>query len=198
MRGTRGIQLFLEYYDNPEANEKSFTEDGWFKTGDIVSRCRPTATSSIRDRDKDALKVGGENVSAKEVEDACRTVAGIGDIAVVGQEHDMLDQVAVAFVIPAPERADDDLRRPDHRACKARLADFKVPEAVYFVDEFPRADARQGREEQAARAGRQLRHEVAVGVNAAEPRRVPGRRRPSAIIHSCAPNAARSWPTGTS
>ena len=37
LRGTRGIQLFLEYFDNPEANAKSF-EDGWFKTGDIVKR----------------------------------------------------------------------------------------------------------------------------------------------------------------
>ena len=53
------------------------------------------------ERDKDALKVGGENVSARQVEDACRAVGGIADIAVVGRSHEMLDQVPVAFVVRA-------------------------------------------------------------------------------------------------
>ena len=63
MRGTRGIQLFLEYYDNPEANAKSF-EDGWFKTGDMVVMGEG-GNVFYRERDKDLLKVGGENVSAR-------------------------------------------------------------------------------------------------------------------------------------
>src|SRR5438270_4833087 len=67
LSGTRGIQLFLEYYENPEANEKAFV-DGWFRTGDIVTM---TAGGNVvyAERDKDLLKVGGENVSAREVED---------------------------------------------------------------------------------------------------------------------------------
>ena len=138
MRGTRGIQLFLEYFDNDEANAKSFTDDGWFKTGDNVTMSAD-GNLYFRDRDKDALKVGGENVSAREVEDVCRQVPGIADIAVVGQKHDFLDQVAVAFVVPGAGRA----RRPrrqqiiDH--CASQLADFKMPRAVYLVDEFPTA-----------------------------------------------------------
>ena len=48
MRGTRGIQLFLEYFDNDEANAKAFTEDGWFKTGDMVTMSARAATSSTR------------------------------------------------------------------------------------------------------------------------------------------------------
>ena len=82
VRGTRGVQLFLEYHDNAEANEKSFTADGWFKTGDMV-RLGAEGNFFYCDRDKDALKVGGENVSAREVEDACRGVAGVADVAVV-------------------------------------------------------------------------------------------------------------------
>ena len=137
VRGRRGIQLFLEYLDNPEANAKAFTDDGWFKTGDLVT-LSADGFFYFKDRDKDALKVGGENVSAKEVEDVCRSVPGIAEVAVVGQKHDFLNQVAVAFVIPAPG-APDDLGDQILRACQERLAEFKCPKAVYLVDEFPRA-----------------------------------------------------------
>jgi crotonobetaine/carnitine-CoA ligase len=137
VRGHRGIQLFLEYFDNPEANQKSFTDDGWFKTGDNVRY--ESGNWFFSERDKDVLKVGGENVSAREVEDVCRTVAGVGDIAVVAQSHEMLDQVAVAFVIKAPGTDVDDatLQRTLIDTCAAQLADFKVPRAVYVVDSFP-------------------------------------------------------------
>jgi crotonobetaine/carnitine-CoA ligase len=137
VRGRRGIQLFLEYFDNPEANRKAFTEGGWFKTGDLVALSED-GFFFFKDRDKDALKVGGENVSAKEVEDVCRSVPGIADVAIVGQKHDFLGQVAVAFVIPAPN-APADLGDQIMKACAARLAGFKCPKAVYLVDEFPRA-----------------------------------------------------------
>jgi crotonobetaine/carnitine-CoA ligase len=139
VRGIRGIQLFLEYYDNDEANAKSFTPDGWFKTGDMVT-LRAGGNIHYAERDKDLLKVGGENVSARQVEDTCRQVPGIAEIAVVGQSHEMLDQVVVVFVIKAPNAADDDVMAQQIvDVCRAQLADFKVPRAVYFVDEFPRA-----------------------------------------------------------
>lgn len=68
-------------------------------------------------------------------------VGGIGEIAVVSRSHPMLDMVPVAFVIKGYDAPQDDAgfaaRIIDH--CKANLADFKVPRAVYFVDEFPRA-----------------------------------------------------------
>jgi carnitine-CoA ligase len=136
VRGTRGIQLFLEYFDNPEANTAAFTADGWFRTGDRV-KVVEGGNVVYTDRDKDLIKVGGENVSAKEVEDIARTVPGIAEIAVVGQKHEWLDMVVVAFVIKAPN-AVDDLDTAIIAACAANLADFKVPRAVYFVDEFPR------------------------------------------------------------
>jgi crotonobetaine/carnitine-CoA ligase len=137
VRGTRGIQLFLEYFDNDEANQKAFTADGWFRTGDRVVMSEE-GYFFFRDRDKDALKVGGENVSAKEVEDTCRQVSGVADVAIVGQEHEFLSQVAVAFVIPTPN-APADLDEQLMAFCKTRLADFKCPKAVYLVEDFPRA-----------------------------------------------------------
>jgi len=140
IRGTRGIEVFLEYLNNPEANEKMFTDDGWCRTGDIV-RLEADGNIFYCDRDKDALKVGGENVSAREVEDVCRSVPGIDDIAVVAKSHEMLDMVAVAFVIrnamAAPE---NEMAAAIIDACRSQLADFKVPRAVYFLDEFPTAE----------------------------------------------------------
>jgi len=140
IRGIRGISVFKEYLNNPEANEKMFTPDGWCRTGDIV-RLEAGGNVFYCDRDKDALKVGGENVSAREVEDVCRTVPGIEDIAVVAKSHDMLDMVPVAFVIRNAFAAPEDEMAPAIiEACTANLADFKVPRAVYFVDEFPTAE----------------------------------------------------------
>jgi len=139
IRGTRGIQLFLEYYGNPEANEKSFSPEGFFKTGDMV-RMGDGGAIFYTERDKDMLKVGGENVSSKEVEDLVRTVPGVGDVAVVGRSHPMLDVVPVAFVIKASNAPDDaDLEAAILELCKQNLSDFKVPRAAYFVDDFPRA-----------------------------------------------------------
>ena len=136
LRGTRGIQLFLEYFDNPEANAKSF-EDGWFKTGDMVKLTTGGNVAYV-ERDADLLKVGGENVSAREVEEVVSTVAGVSKAAVVGKKHDFLDQVAVAFVIRTEDApADAVLAEQVVAACTSRLASFKVPRAVYFVDEFP-------------------------------------------------------------
>jgi carnitine-CoA ligase len=140
VRGTRGIQLFLEYFDNSEAMGKSFTADGWFKTGDIV-RLADGGNFFYCDRDADVLKVGGENVSAREVEDACRQVPGISDVAVVAQSHEMLSEVPVAFVVTGPGADQDDgrLEKLIIEHCASKLADFKVPRAVYVVDAFPRA-----------------------------------------------------------
>jgi len=68
-------------------------------------------------------------------------VPGIADVAVVAQTHPMLSEVAVAFVIRGPGADDDDsrLEKAIIEQCTAHLADFKVPRAVYVVDEFPRA-----------------------------------------------------------
>lgn len=139
VRGTRGIQLFLEYYGNPEANAKSFTEDGFFRTGDRV-RIGEGGAVFYSERDKDMLSVGGENVSGKAVEDVCRQVAGVADVAVVGRTHPTLGMVPVAFVIKGAGAPDDAaLERQVIELAKENLSNFKVPRAVYFVDDFPRA-----------------------------------------------------------
>lgn len=140
IRGTRGVQLFYEYYKNPEANEKSFTEDGWFKTGDMV-RMGADGYFYFSDRDKDLLKVGAENVSARQVEEVIYELQGCFDeVAVVAQKHDMLDEVPVVFAIKSPysQETEEQLREKLLAHCESKLADFKCPKAVYFMEEFPR------------------------------------------------------------
>jgi crotonobetaine/carnitine-CoA ligase len=136
IRGTRGVQLFLEYYDNPEANAAAFT-DGWFKTGDIV-RMAAGGVVVYQERDKDLIKVGGENVSAREVEDRINLVPGVDASAVVSRSHPFLEQVVVAVVIPTSDAPPaDELARRVVDDCRTDLSSFKVPRAVHFVKSFP-------------------------------------------------------------
>ncbi len=140
-RGVQGIQMFLEYLGNPEATAQSFTPDGWFMTGDRV-RLEQDGYITFADRDKDMLKVGGENVAASEIERIIALVPGVYENAVVAQKHRMLDEVPVAFVIPAPgmsTAAHADLSQRVLALCREKLADFKVPRAVYIVAEMPRS-----------------------------------------------------------
>ena len=140
IRGTRGVQLFYEYYKNPEAMAKSFTDDGWFKTGDMV-RLGEDGYFYFSDRDKDLLKVGAENVSARQVEEVIYELQGCFDeVAVVAQKHEMLDEVPVVFAIKSPytEETEEQLREKIMSHCAQKLADFKRPRAVYFLEDFPR------------------------------------------------------------
>ena len=139
--GRRGIEMFLEYLNNPQATADSFTPDGWFMTGDRVMLERD-GYITFADRDKDMLKVGGENVAASEIERVIALVPGVHELAVVAQKHRMLDEVPVAFVIAAAGLAETERAGlPDRiiAECKSKLADFKVPRAVHMIDDFPRS-----------------------------------------------------------
>jgi crotonobetaine/carnitine-CoA ligase len=139
VRGIRGIAMFAEYMGMPEANGAAFDKDGWFDTGDRMTFAEDGALI-FADRDKDMLKVGGENVAASEIERVIFAVAGVRECAVVAQKHRMLDEVPVVFVIPdLPASAHADLEARILAACRAALADFKVPRAVHMVETMPRA-----------------------------------------------------------
>ena len=93
------------------------------------------------DRDKDLLKVGAENVSARQVEEVIYELQGCFDeVAVVAQKHEMLDEVPVVFAIKSPytEETEEQLREKIMSHCAQKLADFKRPRAVYFLEDFPR------------------------------------------------------------
>ncbi|MAL77986.1 MAG: ATP-dependent acyl-CoA ligase [Sneathiella sp.] len=137
IRGTRGVNLFKEYYKNPEANAKSFDADGWFETGDYV-RMHENGNLFFGDREKDMLKIGAENVAASEIETVIMETGWVKECAVVGQKHYMLDEVPVVFVRPNPG-APDDLETQIIDVCRQNLADFKVVRSVIVVEDFPRS-----------------------------------------------------------
>ena len=90
------------------------------------------------DRDKDMLKVGGENVAASEIERVILLVPGVHECAVVAKKHPMLDEVPVVFVLPNLD-APPDLSQRVAEACLSQLADFKQPREIRMVSELPRS-----------------------------------------------------------
>jgi crotonobetaine/carnitine-CoA ligase len=140
IRGIPGLSLFKEYLFNAKAMHDSFDEHGYFITGDRV-KLLDNGFIRFGDRDKDMLKVGGENVAASEIEQVIMTVAGVREVAVVARKHPMLDEVPAVFVIPQAgvAGAPPDLATNILAACRAALADFKVPREVHLVDDMPRS-----------------------------------------------------------
>ena len=136
VRGVPGVTLFKEYLDDPAATAASFDAEGWFDTGDRV-RIAENGDMFFLDREKDMLKVGGENVAASEIEAVILATGLVNEVAVVGQRHAMLDEVPVAFVIASD--APDDLEEQLIAACRKKLAAFKVIRAVHRVDDLPRS-----------------------------------------------------------
>jgi crotonobetaine/carnitine-CoA ligase len=138
--GVRGLSLFAEYLNNPQATADSFDADGYFQTGDRVT-VGADGWLYFADRSKDMLKVGGENVAASEIERVIMTVPGVLEAAVVARKDRMLDEVPVAFVrapeVPVAQRAA--LATAVEDACRSTLADFKRPREVRVVDELPRS-----------------------------------------------------------
>lgn len=140
IKGIPGLSLFAEYLHNEKATRESFDEHGYFITGDrgtLLER----GYIKFGDRSKDMLKVGGENVAASEIEQVIAVVPGVREAAVVAKKHPMLDEVPVVFIIPQTgvAAAPTDLHDKVVSACRAGLADFKLPREIRFVDEMPRS-----------------------------------------------------------
>jgi carnitine-CoA ligase len=137
VRGIRGVSLFAGYLHDDAATAAAFGEHGWFRTGDLVV-VRENGDLTFADRAKDLLKVGAENVAASEIERVVMSVPGVAEAAVVPAPHPMLEQVPVAFVVPA-QGASESLPDLVIEACRQKLADFKVPRSVRLIDALPRA-----------------------------------------------------------
>ena len=141
IHGERGVSLFKEYYQHPEATRDAFDASRAFNTGDVV-RIDDDGWMFYVNRDKDMLRVGGENVAASEIERVINETGLVEECAVVAQKHYMLGDVPVAFVIPNEKGkalTDASLSEKIIAHCRENLADFKVVRSVHVVSELPRS-----------------------------------------------------------
>ncbi len=127
--------MFQEYFGRPDATRASFTEDGWFKTGDVAT-CERGVYRILGRESVDILKTGGFKVSALDIEEVLRTHPAIKECAVVGVPDDMWGQRVAAAAILHEGRT---LKLDELRAfCKERLAPYKVPTVLQIVVDLPR------------------------------------------------------------
>jgi crotonobetaine/carnitine-CoA ligase len=136
IKGVRGLSIFKEYEDNPEATESAFDTEGFFRTGDRVTLLEE-GWIKFSDRMSDIIKVGGEGVSPSEIEGVVRGVEGVRDVAVVAAQDETYGQVPVAFV-EAEALPGRDLEGDILASCRSSLAKFKVPRRVVIMAELPR------------------------------------------------------------
>jgi len=129
----RGPWVASDYYNNPEATDR-FTEDGWFRTGDIVT-IDPRGYMEIQDRSKDLIKSGGEWISSVALENALMGHPAVAEAAVISVTHPKWQERPLAVVV----------LKEGHTATKEELrayletqfAKWWLPDAFEFVDRIP-------------------------------------------------------------
>src|SRR5690606_2184422 len=130
----RGPNAFDGYFRDPELTREVFDEEGWFHSGDVVRRDEDGRITFVS-RLKDMLKVGGENVSAAEVEGLLITHPAVKLAQVVAAPDEYYVEVPAAFIElkPGQEATEEELIH----FCLGKIATYRVPRYVRFVTEWP-------------------------------------------------------------
>ncbi|MFF4272313.1 acyl-CoA synthetase [Streptomyces sp. NPDC001536] len=128
----RSPQLCEGYWDKPEETADAF-RDGWFHSGDLAVR-DAHGYFTIVDRVKDVINSGGVLVASRQVEDALYTHDAVAEVAVIGLPDERWIEAVTAVVVAREEVAEAELIAH----AREKLAHFKAPKRVLFVDELPR------------------------------------------------------------
>ncbi len=137
-----GRSLLWAYYKRPEANAESF-RGRWFRTGDLF-RSDENGYLSIVGRIKDMIKRGGENIAAQEVEAALRDLPEIEEAAVVAVPDPLRREEVKAYLkLRAGTKPEDLPPEAVFAHCEAKLAKFKIPRYIAYVEDFPRTPSRK-------------------------------------------------------
>ncbi|MBV8136268.1 MAG: malonyl-CoA synthase [Deltaproteobacteria bacterium] len=135
----RGPNIFTGYWRLPDKTREEFTQDGWFRTGDLGCLGAPgTAPEYLKlvGRAKDLIITGGYNVYPKEIEGYIDALPGVIESAVVGLPHPDFGEAVCAFVVMEPGA---NLSEEQVICClKDQIAGFKVPKRIWQLEELPR------------------------------------------------------------
>jgi malonyl-CoA/methylmalonyl-CoA synthetase len=130
----KGNNVFLEYWNRPEATRKAFTLDGWFRTGDIAvveeGYYRMLGRDSI-----DIIKSGGYKISALEIEEILRTHPAISDCSIVGISNEEWGELVAAVIILTEKTV---TTTDISNWLRERMPAYKMPRQYRLVDELPR------------------------------------------------------------
>ncbi len=130
-----GPSVTIGYYNNPAANERAFTKDGWFKTGDL-GVLDADGYLQIVGRKKEMIIRGGANIYPREIEEALFQLPAVADCAVIGIPHPRTGEQVVACIVLRPGTS---LTFEEMIAFLApKIAKYKLPEQLRLVDALPR------------------------------------------------------------
>lgn len=133
----RGEAVFEKYYGKPEATEEAFTDEGWYKTGDVVS-VDEDGYIYYEDRADNMLVTGGENVYPRSVEDAVNTHSKVHESAVFGLPHDRWGTQVCIAVVPIEGETITEAEIVEFCKESGDLADFEVPKQVFVRETIPK------------------------------------------------------------
>ena len=128
----------MGYLDNPEDTAAAFDAHGWYRSGDLA-RVDEDGFLFIVDRIKDMIVTGGENVYSIEVESVIATHPAVAACAVIGTPHEHWGEQVHVFIVRKPAQALEAEELIDF--CKTRIASYKCPREVSFVEAMPLSGA---------------------------------------------------------
>ena len=132
-----GPTVFKQYFNNPEATQETFTEDGWFKTGD-TAQISDGVFKILGRTSSDIIKSGGYKLSALEIERDLLDHDNISDVAVIGIDDETWGQKVVAL-LESDIKDQAEVDALDIKAwCKDRMSPYKIPKLFIVVDALPR------------------------------------------------------------
>lgn len=131
----KGPNVFKGYWRMPDKTSEEFTPDGYFKTGD-VGKFGANGYLSIVGRSKDLIISGGYNVYPKEIESVIDEIDGVFESAVIGVPHADYGEAVTAVIVAKPNACLSEAGII--ASLKAKIAHFKVPKRVLFIDDLPR------------------------------------------------------------
>ncbi len=131
----QGPNVFAGYWRDPAATKEAFTEDGYFRSGDLGLRMSD-GYYTLQGRCKELIISGGFNIYPREVEEFLQQQPGVASAAVAGAPDHVKGEIPVAFIVGDASASPDPAAL--EAACRKSLASFKVPKRFVFVDELPR------------------------------------------------------------